>query len=54
MLERAGIEFRRVGELPPYVFAAVDRLKLELRRAGEDLMQRLLATIGVRLRSGVA
>ncbi len=32
------MEFRRIGSLPPYAFAAVDRLKLELRRAGEDVV----------------
>ena len=32
------IEFRRVPELPPYVFAQTDQLKLELRRAGEDVI----------------
>jgi alanine-synthesizing transaminase len=31
-------EFRRVPDLPPYVFAATDQLKLELRRAGEDVI----------------
>jgi alanine-synthesizing transaminase len=33
-----GLEFRRIGRLPPYVFAAIDELKLELRRAGEDVI----------------
>ena len=32
------MEFRRVGSLPPYVFAHVDGLKLELRRAGLDVV----------------
>ena len=32
------IRLRRVGALPPYAFAEVDRLKLELRRAGEDVV----------------
>jgi alanine-synthesizing transaminase len=32
------VEFRRIGELPPYVFAVTDRLKLDLRRAGEDVI----------------
>jgi len=31
-------ELRRVGDLPPYVFAAINDLKLELRRAGEDVV----------------
>jgi alanine-synthesizing transaminase len=33
-----GLEFRRIGGLPPYVFATIDQLKLELRRAGEDVI----------------
>jgi alanine-synthesizing transaminase len=32
------VEFRRVPQLPPYAFAEIDRLKLELRRAGEDVV----------------
>jgi alanine-synthesizing transaminase len=32
------IEFRRVTALPPYAFAEVDRLKRELRLAGEDVI----------------
>jgi alanine-synthesizing transaminase len=32
------VEFRRVASLPPYAFAEIDRLKLELRRAGEDVI----------------
>ena len=32
------MDFRRVTELPPYVFAQTDQLKLELRRAGEDVI----------------
>ncbi len=32
------MELRRVGALPPYVFAAINELKLELRRAGEDVV----------------
>jgi len=31
-------ELRRVDSLPPYVFAAINDLKLELRRAGEDVV----------------
>jgi alanine-synthesizing transaminase len=31
-------EFRRISALPPYAFAEIDRLKLELRRAGEDVV----------------
>jgi alanine-synthesizing transaminase len=32
------MKLRRVGSLPPYVFAAINELKLELRRAGEDVI----------------
>ncbi|MCU1489072.1 MAG: aspartate/tyrosine/aromatic aminotransferase [Acidimicrobiaceae bacterium] len=32
------MEFRRIGGLPPYVFAEVDALKLAARRAGEDVI----------------
>jgi alanine-synthesizing transaminase len=32
------MELRRVGSLPPYVFAAINELKLELRRAGDDVV----------------
>jgi alanine-synthesizing transaminase len=32
------MDLRRVGSLPPYVFAAINDLKLELRRAGEDVI----------------
>ena len=32
------IDLRRVGTLPPYVFATINDLKLELRRAGEDVV----------------
>ncbi len=31
-------QFRRVDALPPYAFAEVERLKLELRRTGEDVI----------------
>jgi alanine-synthesizing transaminase len=34
----AGVRLRRVDSLPPYVFAAINELKLELRRAGEDVV----------------
>src|SRR5439155_8716085 len=37
-LRRGLPEFRRVPDLPPYVFAATDQLKLELRRAGQDVI----------------
>jgi alanine-synthesizing transaminase len=33
-----GTGFRRIDELPPYVFATVDELKRELRRAGRDVI----------------
>ena len=32
------MEFRRINALPPYVFATIDALKLEARRAGEDVV----------------
>jgi alanine-synthesizing transaminase len=32
------MEFRRITGLPPYVFTIVDGLKLELRRAGRDVI----------------
>ena len=32
------MEFRRVGDLPPYVFATVDELKRRLRREGHDVV----------------
>jgi alanine-synthesizing transaminase len=32
------MEFRRVDRLPPYAFAEIERLKLQLRRAGEDIV----------------
>jgi alanine-synthesizing transaminase len=32
------VEFRRITSLPPYAFATIDALKLELRRAGEDVI----------------
>ncbi len=32
------MEFRRIHDLPPYVFATVDELKRELRRDGRDVI----------------
>ena len=32
------MEFRRINGLPPYVFATIDALKLEARRAGQDVI----------------
>jgi len=32
------MRFRRIPDLPPYVFAEINELKLELRRAGEDVI----------------
>jgi alanine-synthesizing transaminase len=32
------MEFRRIGGLPPYVFAEIDKVKVALRRAGEDVI----------------
>ena len=32
------MEFRRINSLPPYVFTIIDGLKIEARRAGEDVV----------------
>jgi len=32
------MDFRRIGSLPPYVFATINELKLEARRRGEDVI----------------
>ena len=32
------MEFRRINALPPYVFGIIDALKIEARRAGEDVI----------------
>lgn len=32
------MEFRRIGNLPPYAFAQVNELKIRARRAGEDVI----------------
>jgi alanine-synthesizing transaminase len=32
------VQFRRINELPPYVFATIDTLKMDGRRAGEDVI----------------
>ena len=32
------MEFRRINGLPPYVFAQIDSLKLQARRAGDDVV----------------
>jgi len=32
------MEFRRINGLPPYVFGVIDSLKMEARRAGEDVV----------------
>src|SRR2546421_11045558 len=32
------MEFRRITGLPPYVFTIIDQLKLEARRAGDDVI----------------
>ncbi len=32
------MEFRRISSLPPYVFTIIDGLKVEARRAGEDVI----------------
>jgi alanine-synthesizing transaminase len=38
LLRLAVVEFRRIHELPPYVFATVDALKRELRQDGRDVI----------------
>jgi len=35
---RNALEFRRIGNLPPYVFAHINELKAELRREGHDVI----------------
>ena len=35
---RRAMEFRRINALPPYVFATIDALKMEARRAGDDVI----------------
>ncbi len=35
---RRVVEFRRINELPPYVFATIDLLKMDARRAGDDVI----------------
>ena len=32
------MEFRRITNLPPYVFAIINGLKIEARRAGVDVI----------------
>ena len=32
------MDFRRINDLPPYVFAQIDQLKLQARRAGKDVI----------------
>jgi alanine-synthesizing transaminase len=34
----SSLQFRRIHDLPPYVFATVDQLKRELRREGRDVI----------------
>jgi alanine-synthesizing transaminase len=36
--EATTVEFRRINGLPPYVFAAINKLRDEARRAGEDVI----------------
>src|SRR5262249_16906692 len=33
-----GMDFRRINALPPYVFGAIEALKMEARRAGADVV----------------
>jgi alanine-synthesizing transaminase len=37
-VSRKALEFRRIGNLPPYVFAHINELKAELRREGHDVI----------------
>jgi alanine-synthesizing transaminase len=37
-VSRPAPEFRRIGSLPPYVFATINELKADLRRSGEDVI----------------
>ena len=32
------MEFRRINGMPPYVFTIIDSLKIEARRAGQDVI----------------
>ena len=32
------MEFPRIKRLPPYLFATLDKMKMEARRAGEDII----------------
>src|ERR1700722_15549932 len=34
----SAVQFRRIDDLPPYVFATVDQLKRELRHDGHDVI----------------
>lgn len=38
MIYREGMDFRRIDNLPPYVFAEINQRKLEARRAGVDVV----------------
>ena len=42
-VSRPALEFRRIGSLPPYVFATINELKADLRRSGAD--RRLLPAV---------
>jgi alanine-synthesizing transaminase len=37
-VSRPTLEFRRIGNLPPYVFAHINELKADLRRTGADVI----------------
>ena len=32
------MDFRRINQLPPYVFTIIDGLKVQARRSGEDII----------------
>src|SRR2546429_7695707 len=36
--EQLNMEFRRINGLPPYVFTIINDLKVEARRAGDDVI----------------
>src|SRR2546430_10222708 len=38
LVRSCSVEFRRINALPPYVFATIDALKMDARRAGEDVI----------------
>ena len=45
------MEFRRITNLPPYVFTIINNLKIEARRAGADVIDLSTRYLGLRLAS---